>query len=765
LGLRFRSIGKQPVDGETGNSGAPCAHKLCCPRNGKRASPAICASIVLINCHCDAARHRGKAIGMLSARRPAEGGSPARRFAPTGEIVMRSPRGDGEERADASAGSSPGFRCRRSVPAVGRGGMSGMLSSRAARAAARGFAFPLCFPAALCCALLSCRAHAQEAVGAPIVVTASRSEQALGDALPSVTVITREDIETTQSRDLAELLGRQAGIEFARSGGQGAQTSLFLRGANSNQVLVLVDGVRLNSVLDGAANLGGIATDSIERIEIARGNLSSLYGSEAIGGVVQIFTRGGAHPGADALVEAGQGHTRDASLSATTMVADAILSASLGYRSQQAISAIDVAQVPFINPSLDGNWNRNGALRLEQHGATGDFSAWAWGNRNDTDWDDPFNSSPPTIPTSAATQIEHASLYGYGLSGAPRFGNSQIRLSASETHDNSVNVSNVPNDVSGSDNDNNQFFSHTRQIALQDTTTLAPGIDATAGWEHLDQYGASTSYDPSGNNQLTEFSRQVNSFWMGTNGRLGSQQWQLNVRHDRYSDFGSATTGLIGWGWWFDPSWKLTAQASTAFRAPSFNDLYYPLYGNPALQPERARSEELGLRWAQGSASASAALFRNRVSDLIQSLAPSYVATNVGHAAMDGAELQAAATMGSLRLGGSLSLDRPRDLDTGLPLVRRASYSARVSAGYVHGAWSASADLQRTGARNDYQILSGALVQLPAYDLARLALQYAVSSRLQLHLRMENLFNASYQLVDGYNTLPRMIIGGIEAKL
>ena len=637
--------------------------------------------------------------------------------------------------------------------------------ARSMRAFARATNVPACFASVVVCTLAHAPVRAQEGGTAPpIVITAARTEQSLNEALPSVTVLTREDIDGSQSRDLAELLGRQAGIEFARSGGQGAQTSLFLRGANSNQVLVLVDGVRMNSVLDGAADLGGISTDSIERIEIVRGNLSSLYGSEAIGGVVQIFTRAGAHPGADALLEAGQGGTRDASLSASTPVGPATLSASLGYRSQQAISAVDVAQVPFINPSIDGNWNRNGALRLDGHGTNDNFSAWAWGDRNDTDWNDPYNSSP-TIPTSAATQIEHAAQDGFGLTGARSLGSSVIRLSASETRDDSTNVSNVPDNVPGSDNDNNQFRSRNKQVALQDTTTIAPGIDWLAGWEHLDQYGASTSYDPTGNNQLTEFSRQVDSLWTGTTGRRGSQQWQLNVRHDRYSDFGGATTGLIGWGWWIDPSWKLTAQASTAFRAPSFNDLYYPLYGNPLLQPERARSEELGLRWAQGAASASVAVFRTRVSDLIESLAPSYVSTNVGHAAMDGGELQAADTLGPLRLGGSLSLDRPRDLDTGLPLVRRASYNARISVGYIQGAWSANADLQRTGARNDYQILTGALVQLSAYSLARFALQYAVNSKIRLNLRIENLFNASYQLVDGYNTLPRMIIGGVEVRL
>ncbi len=621
-------------------------------------------------------------------------------------------------------------------------------------------------------------ASAQEEGAAPIVVTASRINQSVSDALPSVTVITREDIESTQSRDLAELLGRQTGIEFARSGAQGAQTSLFVRGTNSNQVLVLVDGVRFNSVLGGAANLGAIATDSIERIEIVRGNLSSLYGSEAIGGVVQIFTRAGTQPGADALAEAGQGHTRDASAAVRAPLGQGLLSVSAGYRSQQAIGAISVAQVPYINPSVDGNWNRNAVLHLDQHGSWGDLSAWAWGNRSDTDWDDPFNSigtTPANELTLAplATQIEHRSQDGYGLSGSHRFGDSKVSLSVGETLDNSTNVSNVPNNNANneypfSDNDNDEFLSRNRTLTLQDTTVVAPGIDLTGGWEYLIQNGASNAYDPTGNDVvLTAFSRKVDSLWAGTVGRLGSQQWQVNVRNDRYSDFGSATTWLAGYGWSINSHWKLTAQASTAFRAPSFNDLYYPISGNPALQPERARSQELGLRWTQGEASASVALFRNRVSDLIEvGPPPTYQSINVGHASMDGSEFQAAGALGALRLGGNLSLDQPRDLDTGQPLLRRASYSLKLWATYRHGPWSANADWQRTGARNDIEILAPfGTTQLAPYNLARVGLQYQVNAKVQLHLRAENLFNASYQLVDGYNTLPRLIIAGIEGRI
>ena len=185
--------------------------------------------------------------------------------------------------------------------------MSKPLSMRGATAAA----------CALLSAGLSCTlaARAQTPLDA-VVVTAARSAQRAEDVLPATTVLTRADIERAQTPSLVELLSRQVGVEFARSGGAGAQASLFIRGANSAQTLVLVDGVRINTATGGAAVLGGIALDTIDRIEIVRGNLSSLYGSEAIGGVVQIFTRRGQATGIERGAEAGADDTRAVSATA-----------------------------------------------------------------------------------------------------------------------------------------------------------------------------------------------------------------------------------------------------------------------------------------------------------------------------------------------------------------------------------------------------------------------------------------------------------------
>lgn len=603
-------------------------------------------------------------------------------------------------------------------------------------------------------------AHAQEVppVSDTIVVTASRLPQPASDAIPDTTVITRSDIEQSQAHDLTTLLAQQAGIEMARSGGFGSQTSLFLRGTNSNQVLVLVDGVPLNNALSGAPTLGGISTDTIERIEIVRGNLSSLYGSEAIGGVIQIFTRSASQPGAQVQADAGQGSTRDANASVSTKLGSAMLTASAGASGQNAISAQNPAQLQGANPGLDGNVHRDGSVRLAGNAGNDQYDVWTWGTRNNTYYDNYFDG-----PTSI--HLERATLQGLGASDAHRFGSSLVQLQVAQTRDNSVDVSNIPTSFS-----NGVFYSSNQLARLQDTTPITTAIDFNGGLEHERQAGSSNQYDPTGNNAaVTGFQRHIDSAWMGFTGHHGTQQWQANVRHDQYSDFGGATTGLLGWGWRFLPEWRLTAQASSAFRAPSFNDLYYPYSGNSALKPERARSEEVGLHWLRASTTAGLTVYRTRISNLIDYLAPNFVATNVGRAAINGAELMGSWSWWRFRFEANFNADHPRNQDTGQPLLRRADYYGNLGVSYADPLWNGQFDIRRSGARNDTYTnpttFSSSAVQLAPFTLARLAIERVVTPNVRLQLRVENLFNAHYQFVYGYNTLPRLIIAGVEAKL
>src|SRR5262245_5598411 len=275
--------------------------------------------------------------------------------------------------------------------------------SAALRTAAR-FAF-------LC--LVAASAHAQ--VTSPteletVVVTATRSEQKLADTLPHTTVITRADIDQSQMHDLLELLGQQAGVEVARTGGFGAQGSIFMRGTNSNQTLIVIEGIRRNPAIGRTATVGGINLDTVERIQIVRRNLSSVYVPEAIGGVIQIFTRGGGKPGASASVEAGADDSRIATVAANTKLGTTEFAIAGGYRYAKPFSAIDTTKVipgPFAlgaNPDLDANRNRTGSLRIRQPlGDRVELAASAWTTRNDTDFDN-TSDGPTTTHHEKADQ-------------------------------------------------------------------------------------------------------------------------------------------------------------------------------------------------------------------------------------------------------------------------------------------------------------------------------------------------------------------------
>lgn len=593
-----------------------------------------------------------------------------------------------------------------------------------------------------------------------VVVTAARTEQRLRDALPSVTVIQRSEIEQRQATDLVELLSRQAGIEFARAGGAGGQASLFVRGANSSQVLVLVDGVRLNTAVGGAAALGGIALDAVERIEIVRGNLSSLYGSEAIGGVVQIFTRGGARTGAAFDAEAGSGRTRAASGSATWVGAGAQLAATVGTRRSRPFSAIDTAQLipgpfaPGANPELDGTRNRSATVRASRSFGAAEVGASAWTSRNDTDFDS-------TADGPAATHVERSELTAWQAHLRGALGERwAARLAAGESHDESRNTASDPFSFN-----NGEFRARNRQFAWQNDVAVAETVTASLAIEYLEQRGASTAYDPTFARVLTSFERRVASGWFGVNAAAGAQQVQVNVRHDDYSDAGTATTGLVAYGYALTPSLRATLQVSSAFRAPSFNDLHFPFFGNADLRPEKARSVEAGLRYALGDTALRASVYRTRTRDLVVFSTAANRAENVARAQAEGIELAAAAIWRGIRLDANASLSRPVDADSGERLLRRAPYTVNLGAYRDFRAWTLGAEVGRVGARYDSDINSFARTRLAAYTLARATAAWRVTPAVKLKLRVENLTDADYETVDGYNTQRRAAFAGIEVRL
>ncbi|HUL66938.1 MAG TPA: TonB-dependent receptor [Burkholderiaceae bacterium] len=615
--------------------------------------------------------------------------------------------------------------------------------------------------ASLC--LFAASAHAQ--VTSPteletVVVTATRSEQQLSDTLPHTTVITRADIDRSQMHDLLELLGQQAGVEVARAGGFGAQASIFMRGTNSSQTLVVTDGIRLNTAVGGAATLGGISLDTVERIEIVRGNLSSVYGSEAIGGVIQIFTRGGGKPGASASGEVGADDSRIATVAANTKLGTTEFAIAGGYRYAKPFSAIDTTHVipgpfaPGANPDLDANRNRTGSLRIRQPlGDRVELGASAWTTRNDTDFDS--TSDGPT-----ATHHEKADQDAWQvIARVAATEQWTTRLQAGEVRDNSRDTSSNPSSFN-----NGEFQARNRQITWNNTFALLPTLDAFLGAEQVQQHGASTSYDVNFANTLVSFDRRVRAVWTGASLHGETHHLQLNLRNDDYSDVGSATTGLAAYGYQITPSWRVSVQYSTAFRAPSFNDLYFPGFGNPNLAPERARSIEGGVRYAQGDTSVRLVAYRTKTHDLIVFDQASGIAQNIASTRIDGAEVVLATRAADWRVVLNFDASSPIDEATDQRLLRRAPYRVTLDLARTFGTVDLGASVTHVAARYDSDINTSARTRLAPYTLLRATLAYRVNKYVRLTLRVENLTDEQYELVSGYNTQRRGGFAGIEVR-
>lgn len=608
-------------------------------------------------------------------------------------------------------------------------------------------------------------AHAQDSAAdetlEPVVVTASRVPQSVGDTLPDASVITRLDIENSQATDVLSLLRREAGIEIAQTGGLGAQASIFMRGFNSNQTLVLIDGIPVNAVESGGASLQHLMLDQIDHIEIVRGNVSALYGSQAVGGVIQIFTRSGA--GADGVAldaEAGGERTRNFSGSVAQTFgspgSETRAAANVSTNGMEGFSAINAGIAPQANPNENPYQSTSVSAALSQQVNNSELGVRLYGTRGRLSFDDPTDYSflVPTYNGRTQTNEEHSE-----LASAVLYANLHLVawwssvLQVGNTVDRSANTSSfAESEVAGT------TLSRQTDVSWNNVFVINPQNKVTAGLEHLDQTGDSTSY-------TTQFSRQVDSALLGYLGEWGPNQFQANFRSDHYSDFGSADSGLIGYGFRFSDQLKAIAELSTAFDAPTFDDLYFPGASNPNLVPEKSRSFEFGLAYQAGPNALRATVFRSQVHDLIEFDPVSFIPENIDKARLSGLELAARTRWQDWQLYGNLTLERPIDVATDQVLLRRATHNINLGMARALGAWRFSVDVEGAGARFDSDINTFERIQLPGYSVTNLVARYQVNPTTTLSASIMNAFDRHYSLVDGYNTPGRVLLFGVALRL
>jgi len=580
-----------------------------------------------------------------------------------------------------------------------------------------------------------------------VVVTANRTPQRADDVIPDTVVIDSDDIARAGAGAIADVLRRQRGIEIGRNGGVGTNTTVFLRGANSNQVVVLVDGVRIGAATTGAAAWNAIPLAAVDHIEIVYGPLSSLYGADAIGGVVQIFTK---QSEGRPVFSAGAGggtygtNQYDASVHGSTGGAHGVTYALSGaHEESDGFSATRPGAFGY-NGDDDG-YTRNSvnghlALRLaEGH----EIGAQFLQSRLSAQYDSGSSAFD-------AHNIQEVDSYAVFLNDRilPMW-RSSIQAARSEDKLGSF-TSTAPSGTS-------QLNTRQDEFTWQNTFDLhGDTLQVLAG--HRKEQVLSSAI------RAIDRTRITNSVAAAYDLRRGSHLLDVSARNDR-SEYGSKTTGAAGYGYEFTNDLRATASFGTSFRAPTFNELYYPNYGLSSNKPERGRNAEAGVQYRVAGVDLRANYYRNRLTDMIVSVTPcpgrpgGSCAYNVDHALLEGLTLAADTRLGNLDLRASADLQDPRDETTGKQLARRARRHASVAADYSLGQVDAGVELQVSGPRFDDAANAN---RLGGYALLNLYTTWHLARAWSMLVRVDNAAGKHYELARNYGTAGRTWFAGLR---
>lgn len=573
-----------------------------------------------------------------------------------------------------------------------------------------------------------------------IVIVGTREPAVLNQLASDVVVI--EGAAIRAAATLEDLLREHAGLQLSRNGGPGQNASVLIRGAGAAATVVLVDGVRVGSATLGQALLEALPLAQIERVEVLRGPGSSLYGADAMGGVVQIFTRRGrgAPYGALhlALGELGSS-AADAAVGGSAGAFD--FAASLGDERSDGISAVRPGDLFGLhNPDRDGYTRRSAQLSLgftpaPDHRVGLSVLATRLNAQYDSaEYNPPAFTPDPSPDFRNRLRNEVATL--------------DYRGRISERWTTTAQLARHDDTLASGATSVTRYVTQREQFTWQNAFALTPGVQLVAAFERLEERASAPVY-------AGEPERDNNALVLGASAMLGAHGLQADVRHDDSSVWGGVTTGRLGWSHALSPAWRVRALAGTTFRAPSFNELAFPGYGVPTLQPERGRSAELGLSWQSGTSDASATLFHNRVRGLIGYEAdrsfcpadPAYdfgCARNIAQARLQGATLAATTKQGPWSLRAQVDFLDAEDRASGRRLTRRAAHQETLDARVNLGAWSLGATLLSVGSRPD----GGK--RLGAYQTVDLRADWRVAPQWRVELKLLNATDRDIEPVRDY---------------
>jgi vitamin B12 transporter len=571
----------------------------------------------------------------------------------------------------------------------------------------------------------------------PVVVTATRTAEPLSALNAEAIVIGRDEIERAQAVDIAELLRFHAGLEVARNGGPGQVTSVFLRGGESNHTLVLIDGQRLNPATAGGAALQNISPDMVERIEVIKGPRSTLYGSDAIAGVINVITRAPTAPQAAASLRFGADSTTDAS--AFGAWGDGVSGLSLD------ADHVDTRGFPTCeNSALDRGYRRDGInLRGQTRAGKAQLSARVWDAEGTTEY---LDSCDPSFGLHPLSQ-DYRNRIVAAEASAPLTKVWSGTLSLAQLSDRVEQ--NEPNALGEYD-----FVKTLRPTVDWHNRLELSGqrlsFGATWAQDRVDALSFGTHIDER---------REVGSAFVQDEWTRGSHDGLLAASYVDDEGFGSHGLWNAEYGYAWTSATRLSLAAGTGFRAPDATDRF-GFGGNPELDPETSRSYEAGIRhWLTAVQRLELRAFQNDVDDLISvefdpandpNLDFGYRAVNIDRYRNRGLELSHVWQRAAWSTRAGMLWQDPEDRSTGDSLLRRAHRQLTLSATRSFGPHWVAADLLAVSERDDVDAISGAPVSDGGYALWNLGLGTAWAGHYRLSARVENLLDHDYATAAGY---------------
>ncbi|MDO4904266.1 MAG: TonB-dependent receptor [Lautropia sp.] len=586
-----------------------------------------------------------------------------------------------------------------------------------------------------------------------VVVTATREPQLLDQSAGDIVLIDRSMLVDGGIDSVEEALRRHAGVQLTRSGGPGQSAGYFVRGVGSSGTVVLLDGVRVGSASLGQFDLSSLAIGQIERIEVLRGPASGLYGADAVGGVINIITRRGeGAPRLTGNLMLGGYRSREGSIGISGASGAYDYALGVSHEKSRGVSAVRPStENDDYNPDADGFKRTVGTARVGYTPMQGHrIGLVAMRSELDAQYDGAEYDAPDFTPDATPDFRNHLDTSLTAL---------DYRGKLSQQWTTSLRFADSVDDSDTGGRTKSRYKTDREQWTWQNRVALSSNEQLMLAYERLTE-------EVSAENFVNVPERTNKALMAGYVGTLDQTTWEGSIRRDDNSAHGKKTTGSIGFNHVVSNTTRLRAVYGTTFRAPTFNDLYYPGYGVATLEPEKGRSIELGMNWQEGGDRIGITAFRNKVRDMIVYDSDSTgticpvgyfgCAANTARAKLRGISLEAGSRQGVWQWGTTIDWLKAIDETTGERLARRARHQATLSIDYVADQWRAGVALTRVGSRPDNDRM------LAAYNRIDLTGSWRVAPQWRIEAKLLNATDRDIEPIAGYRDLGRQAWVGVR---